>query len=208
MNNKCEVVSVKKQDIKTEKKAEKQSWLTKINLALSSNKLLQVKGGKFVMPLILIAVVLIIYLNLTSSTTANTSASTSESSVSFTSGLDYISKIETKLQNVLGSIKNAGKTSVMISIDSSPELTIATNSEEKTVTTSSGSTTTIITEPIIVNKNGESSPLVLMETLPEIKGVIVVSEGASDVNVKLNIITAVKALLGIPSSAIEVFTGI
>ena len=185
--NKSEVVGVSKNNISNDK--QKTSILTKFNNLLKDNKILKIKGGKIVVPLILLCVVVIMYLN-------------------FTSGLDYINQIEEKLENVLGSIKNAGKTSVMISVDSSPKLTIATNIEEKSVTTSSGTTVTTVTEPIIITKNGESNPLVLMETLPEIKGVIVVSAGASDVKVKLDIITAVKALLNIPSSSIEVFTGI
>ena len=204
--NKSEVVSVNKKQIVQKK----EGLLSKLNNALKNNALFSVKGGKLIIPIVLIAVVMIMYLNLTSSSggTTITTSTQSDGSVNFTSGLDYIQRIEEKLQSTLGSIKNAGKTCVMISIDSSPKLTIAENVEEKTVTSSSGTTVTTVTEPIIITKNGESNPLVLMETLPEIKGVIVVAEGASDVKVKLDIITAVKALLGIPSSSIEVFTGI
>lgn len=204
--NKSEVVGVSKNNISNDK--QKTSILTKFNNLLKDNKILKIKGGKIVVPLILLCVVVIMYLNFTSTTIKTSNTSDGGGSVNFTSGLDYINQIEEKLENVLGSIKNAGKTSVMISVDSSPKLTIATNIEEKSVTTSSGTTVTTVTEPIIITKNGESNPLVLMETLPEIKGVIVVSAGASDVKVKLDIITAVKALLNIPSSSIEVFTGI
>lgn len=204
--NKSEVVGVSKNNISNDK--QKTSILTKFNNLLKDNKIFKIKGGKIVVPLILLCVVVIMYLNFTSTTIKTSNTSDGGGSVNFTSGLDYINQIEEKLESVLGSIKNAGKTSVMISVDSSPKLTIATNIEEKSVTTSSGTTVTTVTEPIIITKNGESNPLVLMETLPEIKGVIVVSAGASDVKVKLDIITAVKALLNIPSSSIEVFTGI
>lgn len=205
--SKSEVVSVKHQVV-AEPKQEKQTLLSKINNFLAGTKIFNIKGNKFIIPLMLVAVVMVIYLNLTSSTSVSTSTDNEETSVNFTSGLDYINQIEDKLETLLGSIKNAGKINVMISIDSSPKLTIAQNVEEKTVTTGSGTTVTTITEPIIINQNGENKPLVVMETLPEIKGVIVVCEGASDVKVKLDIITAVKALLGVPSGNIEVFTGI
>lgn len=205
---KSDVLSVKQEDKISINKQDKPSILTRLNDYLKNVKISKFKGGKIAIPLLLLAVVMIIYINLTSSTNSIITSTTEEASVNFTSGLDYINQIEEKLENLLGSIKNAGKVSVMISIDSSPKLTIAQNIEEKTVTTSSGTTVTTVTEPIIINKNGESTPLVVMETLPEIKGVIVVSEGASDVKVKLDIITAVKALLGISSGNIEVFTGI
>jgi stage III sporulation protein AG len=112
------------------------------------------------------------------------------------------------LNKVISNIKGAGTINVMISIDSSPELSIAETTEGKTTTTSTGSVTTTTTEPIIVKVNGEESPLVLKETLPEIKGVIVVSSGASDVKIKLDIITAVTTALGIDSNKVEVFVGI
>ena len=127
--------------------------------------------------------------------------------IGYTTSLEYIKEIESKLKDVVGGIKGAGNVKVMISINSSPELKVAENIEEKTITTSSGTTTTIITEPIIVDKSGEDSPLILKETLPSINGVIVVSSGANDVKVKLDIINAVSTVLGIDLNKIEVFAG-
>ncbi len=209
--NKSEVVTVKQNEIKT-KKTGNPSFISKINDAVKNLKLKNIKGGKIVISLILMAVLLLMYSNIKSNNgilTSNSKQSTSENnSVNFTSGLDYIREIEKKLTDVLSSIKNAGDTKVMISINGSPELKVAENVEEKTVTTSSGTTVTVVTEPIILQVNGKDGPLVLKETLPEITGVIVVSSGAGDPKVKLDIITAVKTLLGIPSSCIEVFAGI
>ncbi len=208
-NERCEVTGVKRNVIETSKK---ESFLTKINNALKNSKLKGIKGGRVVIPLILLAMIMLIYVNLQSgSKTITSSSSKSESgtdTVSFTSALDYIQQIEIKLSSVLSSIKNAGETKVMISISGSPELEIAENVEEKKVTTTNGTTVTVVTEPILVEINGKKSPVVLKETLPEINGVIVVSSGASDPKVKLDIITAVKALLGVPSSSIEVFAGV
>ena len=106
---------------------------------------------------------------------------------------EYLKKIENN--------KN-GKLILVTAINPTPA------GEGKTTTTSTGSVTTTTTEPIIVKVNGEESPLVLKETLPEIKGVIVVSSGASDVKIKLDIITAVTTVLGIDSNKVEVFVGI
>ena len=127
--------------------------------------------------------------------------------IGYTTVLQYIEEIENKLMLVISGIKNSGNVKVMISINSSPELKIAETKEEKTVTTSSGTTTFVTSEPIIVDVDGKETPLILKETLPEIKGVIVVSTGANDVKVKLDIITAVSTVLGISPNKIEVFVG-
>ena len=50
-----------------------------------------------------------------------------------------------------------------------------------------------------------SEPIVLYEKEPEIRGVIVVAEGASDVTVRLDLQRAVCAVLDVPISAVEVF---
>ena len=48
-------------------------------------------------------------------------------------------------------------------------------------------------------------PYLLYEKEPEIRGVIVVAEGAADVSVRLDLQRAVCAVLNVPISAVEVF---
>lgn len=173
-----------------------------------SNRLFGVKGLKTLLPILLIGVcALIVLKGLPSSKNSSASTKTDTDSVSYTSSLEYISILEEKLNDVLSGISGAGKTKVLISIDSSPILNIAQNEETKTVATSGGSTTTTTTQPIYVTANGKSNPLIIGETLPEIKGVIVVSSGAKDVRVKMDIINAVRTALGISSDKIDVFIG-
>lgn len=167
------------------------------------------KGGlKSLIIIMAFLVTSVVVYNYSFSFTSSATKSANSESVNFTTGLEYIKEIESKLNSVVSNIKGAGNVKVMISISSSPELKVAENVEEKTVSTSSGSTTVTTTEPIIVETNGKDSPLILKETLPEINGVIVVSSGASDVKVKLDIITAVSTALGIKSNIVEVFVGI
>ena len=40
---------------------------------------------------------------------------------------------------------------------------------------------------------------------PKVEGVIVTADGANDVNVKLNIISAIEAITGVPAHKIQVF---
>ena len=123
--------------------------------------------------------------------------------------LEYCEMLESKLENVLSSIDNAGQVSVMISVDGSPELVYATESDETLSSNSSGTTTSNNSStPIIVEVGGASSALILTEKLPEVKGVIVVSSGAGNVSVKLNILNAVSTLLDISTDKISVLKGI
>ena len=127
---------------------------------------------------------------------------------------DYATILEQRLGNALGNISGAGLVDVMITLDGTSELVLAYTTDNKNNstenTTSNGSiskteTNNSSTTPIIINTNGVSSPLVLTEILPKVKGVIVIAEGANDIRVKLDILKAVQALLGVSSSQIEIF---
>ena len=71
--------------------------------------------------------------------------------------------------------------------------------------TSTQTETTESSEPATVSAGGSDEPIVLMEKQPVVRGVIVVAEGAADIRVKLDLQRAVKAVLDIPLSQIEVF---
>lgn len=123
--------------------------------------------------------------------------------------LDYCAELENKLKSVLSNIDGAGDINVMISVDGSPELVYASE-DNKTMTSNSSGTTSSSnsSSPIIVNVGGTSSALILTENLPKVKGVIVVSSGAGNVAVKLNIQKAVSTLLDISSDKVNVLKGI
>lgn len=170
-------------------------------------KIFGIKGMKVLLPVFVLVVCALLIMKSLPSSQSKTSSKTDSGSISYTSSLEYISILEEKLTKVLSEINGAGKTSVMISIDSSPILTIAKNEEIKTVSSSGGSTTTTTYEPIYNTINGKSNPLIIGETLPNIKGVIVVSSGARDIRVKLDIINAVRTALNVSSDIIDVFIG-
>lgn len=108
-------------------------------------------------------------------------ASSVNSQAKYTSNLDTSTtntlEIEDRLANVLSQIEGVGRVSVMI-----------TYKEE--LTTKSVST--------LGNKEVKSSE-------SDIKGVIIVAEGANDIAVKLNLIRATQAVLNINANTIEVF---
>lgn len=123
-------------------------------------------------------------------------------------------ELETRLQEVLSCIRGAGRVEVMITYDTSREIVPAmttnvnsTGSESSNGDGSSSSSqqSTESTEPATVSGSGGNEPIVLKEIEPQVRGVIVVAEGAADINVRMDLQRAVRAVLDIPLSRIEVF---
>lgn len=60
-------------------------------------------------------------------------------------------------------------------------------------------------EVVYEDNNGKKSIITSKIVTPEIKGAVVIAKGASNTNVKTNIILAVEAATGLPSHKIQVF---
>lgn len=135
------------------------------------------------------------------------STTTKVEKVETSSTFEYANYMENKLSKILSQIDGAGNVSVMLSLEGTSEIVYATSTEEKTnsssITNGSTSNTIITTEPIFAS--GE--PIIVKEYLPKITGVIVVSQGASDIKVKLELLKAVQTLLDVPMSKIEILNG-
>ncbi len=120
---------------------------------------------------------------------------------------------EARLREVLSCIRGAGKVEVMITYETGTELVPAMRTKvNSTNTESSGgnelSTSTQRTEDTevaTVSWQEGDSPIVLKEREPTVRGVIVVAEGAADIRVMLDLQRAVRAVLDVPLTAVEVF---
>lgn len=123
----------------------------------------------------------------------------------------YTKNLENRLSLVLGEINGAGKVSVMVTLDGGISYEYAKESEEVTttsaITNGTNTKTTTSESVVIVTQNGKSTPLIVREIYPEVSGVVVVSSGAGNVAVKLNIINAVSTLLGVSENQIQVLVG-
>lgn len=123
-------------------------------------------------------------------------------------------EMEDSLQSILSKIKGAGKVDVMITFYSGNESVPAVD-----VKTSEGDTqekdkeggSRIIKQSDVDNKtiyeenNGVKKPFIVKEILPKVKGVVIVADGAGDIEVKSNLAKATEALLDIASHKIQVF---
>lgn len=127
---------------------------------------------------------------------------------------EYGSEIQEQLSSILSKIAGAGKVSVMITYESGKELVTQKDKSIVDKVTDEKDTdggTRIINESSIDDKTvmvsqqgGSSQPVVVKEINPEIKGVIVVAEGARDSKVKLKISEAVQTVLDIPAYRVTV----
>jgi stage III sporulation protein AG len=124
-----------------------------------------------------------------------------------------LDSIENQLKYTLSQIEGAGRVEVMITYEASGEIVPAISVDKQTsTTTSSGESGTSTTstentqnEVVTIGGSGGNSALVLKEKSPEIRGVIVVSEGADNIAVKLNLLRAVQTLLSVSPDQVDVY---
>ncbi len=127
---------------------------------------------------------------------------------------NYSNELESKLEYILGKINGVGNVNVMITLEDTAERIPAVNTTQSKETTSEedsqGGVREVIkqdsTQQIVVGSNKKDSILVIKEIKPEVKGVIVVAEGAEDINVKEKLYKAVKTVLGINGNRVEIYS--
>lgn len=122
---------------------------------------------------------------------------------------------EKRVEAILSQINGVGKVSVMITYYSGEEMVPAYDSKNNNSDTqekdSGGGTRSIkenSSESSVVyqeGKDGVKSPVVLKEMQPQVKGVVVVADGADDIGVRESLSMAVQALLDVPLHKIQVF---
>ena len=161
-------------------------------------KLKKIKGIEWISVVVACLVIFLIYYSSTFSKNVSTSSNATVSSSS-----QYAKEVEDKLSSVLSNVSGAGKVSVMLTLESGSEIIVAKTKEERTNTSANSTSVTVVESPVIVGKE----PLILMEILPKIKGVIVVAQGANDVAVRLELLRAVQALIDVDANKIEIFIG-
>jgi stage III sporulation protein AG len=132
-----------------------------------------------------------------------------------TSKPDSVTELENRLKEILSKIQDAGKVSVMITLKSGSEIIPAKDesitdktTDEKDVEGGTRAINEKNTSDQVVFMNdqgGTSKPLVLKEINPDIKGVIIVAEGANDPRVKLQLTEAVQTVLDVPAYRVSIF---
>ena len=122
--------------------------------------------------------------------------------------------VKKQVESILSKISGAGKVEVMITYMSGSEIVPAYDSkksdngtDEKDNTGLSRSIKQNNTEDSVAYEEaqGIKKPVILKEILPKVKGVVVISDGASDAVVREKLTSAVKVLMDVPANRIQVF---
>ena len=122
----------------------------------------------------------------------------------------YENYIENRLAEILSKLKGVGQVSVMVTLEDGvehiPATNITTTRENTKELDSQGGTREIVREDEtlqVVNTSDEV--VVLKEVKPNIRGVIVVAEGAEDIRVLEALYEAVKTVLGVSGNRVQIF---
>lgn len=109
---------------------------------------------------------------------------------------EYEENTERRLAELISSIDGAGRTKVMITLNSGDENVYAT--EDK------GGEKTYERNYVVVKQNGDENGMLLRVEEPEIRGVAIVCEGADSAAVKQEIINTVTAVLGVGTNRVNI----
>ena len=123
-----------------------------------------------------------------------------------TSVEEYIETLEKKAQQMILSIDGAGKSKIMVTAESSSEKQYATDNEisndYKSNQSEQDEKNELKSEIVIIESGGDESALVTTVTQPQIRGVLVLCEGADTPKVKENVTEAIKTIFGVPYNKI------
>ena len=111
------------------------------------------------------------------------------------SSQEYADVLGGRLASILSQIEGAGEVDVLVTVESDGEKVIAT----ETTVEEDG---TVVTVPVF--SGGEV--VVLKEKNPAITGVLIVAEGANNLDVRFSLLEAAASVLNINQSIIKVYT--
>ena len=122
--------------------------------------------------------------------------------------------LQQDLENILETMEGVGKVKVLINY-AETSTTVAMYNETKTESTTEETDTEggirnvtqtdIQKEIAYTSETGKSAPITEKIVMPTIEGAVITAEGAGNVNVKANIISATQAVTGLATHKIQVF---
>ncbi len=113
---------------------------------------------------------------------------------------DYMEQMESKLETILKKVEGVGNVEVMITYKSTTERIVEKDTGSNDAAKEE---TTVYTN----GTDGEQSPYVKMERMPQVEGVVVIAEGGGNAVVVKNITDAVSALFDVDTHKIKIMKG-
>ena len=161
------------------------------------------KKMQYLAIIIITAVILLIYFSTLSAPDSKASSVKTTEEVASTE-----EDIEERLNEILSMVEGAGKVEVVIYYESTSELVPAFSEDTSTAASSNGdsssNTTSQQSDVATVKSGSDTEALIIKEIVPGVKGVIVVAEGAGDIGVRLDLLSAVTTLLDVSADKVEV----
>ena len=121
---------------------------------------------------------------------------------------DYTTELEARLSAILSQVDGAGKVAVLITFKDSGETVVKSDNTKTDGITGDGERLgeKKREEKVVFSKKSDGSltPYVTKTIYPEISGVLVLAQGASDAGVTVRLTEAVSAVLGIEINKIKV----
>ena len=127
---------------------------------------------------------------------------------------NYQGALQNDLKNILGQIEGVGNVDVMITFSNAEKKEIAYNTQQSNNTTTENDNeggkrvieeSTMGNNAIMVNKGGSNEPLIITESYPVIKGVIVVADGVSNSSIKYELLKCIEKALDLPAHKIMIY---
>lgn len=110
---------------------------------------------------------------------------------------NYESRMEQKLEELLGNVEGVGEVRVMLTFEGTGEKQVE---KDKTITADESSEETVYEE----YGSSERTPYVTSETNPKVEGVLVIAQGGGNSRIKQEILEAAQALFGIEAHKIKI----
>lgn len=173
------------------------SLFSKLSLKLENNKRI-----KWIIYTLLVVAALAIFISSIGSSVRVRGQPDATSKPSDSNELQaYTERLESRLESILAGMSGVGRVRVMITFDGTEESILA--SDEQSSESESG--TSKSKRPSMLSTASGEEAIVLKELLPKVCGVVVVAEGARNVSVNMDIVSAVSTVLGIKQSNVQVF---
>ena len=117
---------------------------------------------------------------------------------------EYSKNVEEKLESMLLKISEINSASVMVMIESTPQIQYLTETEETLETDEKGGSSSIKSTTVVFEKDGSvSTPVVVTTVMPKVTGVLIVLNKIS-ASTKLSIINSISVVLNIDASCISI----
>lgn len=155
----------------------------------------------------LILVIIIIFASSFKPVNTKKNEKISSQNLVYTSAMEYCLVMENRLINVLRGIKGISNINAFVMVEAGPTFTFLEEVKKDQNSNDTNQNNTYQTSVVLVKNGSVSKPVVVVEKLPKITGVLIVAKGATDLKTKTTLINVVSSVLNVELSRVEIMEG-